>query len=166
MAGMVNQLLEVLKEQSQRYEELLGLSLEKREAIVKDDLDQLQKITHFENLLVSQNQKLERKRQELMKDIADVMGKKADDLTLAALIELMKEQDVQAGLAEVGKKIRETLEALSDANDLNASLIQNALEYIEYSMNVMKTSINKDPAMYSVKGGQLQEDSGFFDSRK
>jgi hypothetical protein len=30
----------------------------------------------------------------------------------------------------------------------------------------MKTSINKDPAMYSVKGGQLQEDSGFFDSRK
>jgi flagellar biosynthesis/type III secretory pathway chaperone len=165
MAGMINQLLDVLTEQSQRYEELLALSLEKRDAIVKDDLELLQKITRFEHLLVSQNQKLERKRQELMKDISDVMGKSVEDLTLSALAELMKEQDVQAGLVEAGEKIRATLEQLSEANDLNATLIQNALEYIEYSMNVMKTSMNQNPSLYTVKGGQLQEDTGLFDSR-
>jgi flagellar biosynthesis/type III secretory pathway chaperone len=166
MAGMIDQLLDIMNEQAQRYEELLGLSQEKKDAIVKNDVEHLQKITHFENLLVSQNQKLERKRMDLMKDIADVMGKKADELTLSALIELMDGQEVRGKLTEAGNKIRDTLTALSDANDLNASLIQNALDYLEYSVNVIQTSVNQGPATFSVKGGQLKEDNGLFDSRK
>jgi flagellar biosynthesis/type III secretory pathway chaperone len=165
MAGMVTQLLEVLSEQTQRYEELLGLSQEKKEAIVKNDIEHLQKVTNLENIVVSQNQKLERKRVELTNDIADVMGKKAADLNLDKLLELLEGQAEHAQLVTIGQKMRDILNELSEINVLNASLIQNALEYIEYSLNVMQTSVNQSPTTFSVKGGQLQEGDGLFDAR-
>jgi flagellar biosynthesis/type III secretory pathway chaperone len=165
MAGMVSQLLDILSEQTQRYEELLGLSTEKRDAIVKDDIEYLQKITNLENIVVSQTQKLERKRLEIMKDIADVMGKRNVELTLEALVGLLDGQEEQKKLKEAGKRLRNILDELAAVNDLNASLIQNALEYIEYSVNVMQSSINQNPTMYTVKGGKLKEDTSLFDAK-
>jgi flagellar biosynthesis/type III secretory pathway chaperone len=165
MAGMINQLLDTMNEQAERYGELLGLSVEKREAVVKNDIEHLQKITNLENIIVSQNQKLERKRLEIVKDIAEVLNKKGEELTLAALVDLLKDQNEKNALVEVGSRIRDIMNELSEINALNASLIQNALEYIDYSLNVMKTSINQNPATYSVKGGQLQEDESLFDAR-
>jgi flagellar biosynthesis/type III secretory pathway chaperone len=167
MAGMINKLIEVMNEQAQRYEELLGLSQEKREAIVKNDLEYLQKITRFENILVSQNEKLERNRMEIIKDIASVMGKNEKDMTLATLIELMEGQAEHAELIETGNKIRGIIEELSNVNVFNASLIENALDYIEYSMNVMQTSVNQNHLpTYSVKGGHIREGDSLYDSRK
>jgi flagellar biosynthesis/type III secretory pathway chaperone len=93
------------------------------------------------------------------------MGKRNEELTLEALVNLLDGQEEQQALIEAGSRIREIISELSDINVLNASLIHNALEYIEYSMNVMQTSINQNPATYSVRGGQIQEDSGLFDAR-
>jgi len=42
MAGMVDQLIEVLEEQATRYDELLGLSKEKRDTIIVNDVEPAQ----------------------------------------------------------------------------------------------------------------------------
>lgn len=164
MAGLINELLDILHEQAQRCEELLGLSQEKRGVIIANDVESLQKITHLENLIVSQNQKLERKRTAVLKDIATVLNKKENELTLSVLAELMQGQEEQSAIVEVGERLRRTLHELSDVNAHNASLIQNALDYIDYSLNVIRSSASNS-AFFTAKGEQITDGTPFFDAK-
>jgi len=166
MSGMMQQLLETMNDQAQRYEELLGLALEKKDVVVQNDVEGLQKITNLENILISQNNRLEKKRLSLVTDIAEVLGQRGNDLDIAALIELMTGQpEEQKELKAVGDRIRDALKQLKEANDFNSSLIQNALDYIEYSMNLIRSSAQQTQATYSVKDGQLHEDFSMLDVR-
>ena len=165
MAGMINQLIEVLNEQAARCEELLGLSREKRDVIITNDVDNLQKITSLENIIVSQNQKLEKKRESLIADIGSVLGKEGEKLTISALAELMEGQEEQQLLLDIRARIQGVMEELSENNLQNASLIQNALDYIEYSMNVLRYSGSQEPPMYTAQGEQITNDTGIFDVR-
>jgi len=92
--------------------------------------------------------------------------KKDDNLTLAGLIEALEGQAEQEDLKAVGRRIQAALGKLSEANALNESLIKNALEYIEYSVNVIQSALNQEVSMYSVQGGRLREESGTFDAKK
>ncbi|MCL2709097.1 MAG: flagellar protein FlgN [Defluviitaleaceae bacterium] len=165
MAGMIEQLLELMNEQASRYEDLLGLSKEKRGVIIANDIEGLQKITHLENILVSQNQKLEKKRQGVIRDISQVMGKDETEMTLGALIGLMEGQAEQADLIKTGNRIRETLNELSELNGCNASLVDNALDYIEYSLNLIRSAVEQDPGVYSPKGEQPRNETNIFDAK-
>jgi flagellar biosynthesis/type III secretory pathway chaperone len=165
MAGMVTQLIEILNEQAERYGELLGLSLEKRDVIIANDVESLQKITHLENLVISQNQKLETKRIAFVKDMALVLDRKADELTLTALVDLLDEGEEKDKLAAARDRIKETIEELGEVNKQNGALINNALEYAEYSLNVLRSSIDKTPAYFTGKGEAHFETPGFIDAR-
>jgi flagellar biosynthesis/type III secretory pathway chaperone len=165
MPGMMHQLIETMNEQADRYEELLGLSDEKKDIIVKNDVDSLQKITNLESILISQNNKLEKKRISLVSDIAEVLGKRGADLSLTSLAEMLEEQPEKEALLAAGERIRVTLEKLSDLNDLNSTLIKNALDYIEYSLNLMR-STQSDQPHYAINGEPLEEGRATFDATK
>ena len=165
MAGMMDQLVEILTEQTDRYEELLGLALEKRDVIIANDIESLQKINHLENLVVSQNQKLEKKRMALVADMALVLDEKEANLTMDRMIELMKGKEEEQPLTKARDRIKSVLQELREVNDQNGQLIQNALEYIEFSTNLIR----------STKGGQLNnypgsdemylDESGYIDTK-
>jgi len=165
MAGMIDQLIEILDEQTERYKEILGLANEKRDVIIANDIDELQKITHLENLVISQTQKLERKRMSLVTDMAIALGQK-DELTLANIIELMDGQGEQQSLKEARDRIKAVLDELSEVNNQNGILIQNALEYIEYTTNLMQSSAGlRQPAYYSAAGEVYFDEPGFIDTK-
>ena len=166
MAGMMDQLVEVLGEQTERYKELLGLALEKRDIIINNDIEALQQINHLENLVISQNQKLEKKRVSLVADMALVLNQKEDDLTLTKLIELMDGQAEQAALTEARDKIKEVIDELKENNTQNGLLIQNALEYIEFSTNLMRSTQGQQPATYFPGSDDVYLDgSGYIDTK-
>ena len=164
MAGMMTQLIDILSEQATRCEELLGLALEKRDVIVKNDVEELTKITNLENLVISQNNRLERQRESLAKDIADVLGKRGQQMDIATLIEAMEGQAEQAPLREVGDRLRDVLAKLKEANDFNEILVKNALDYIDYSLNLIRTSEQIEGPQYpeQVKSAPT---SGGFDTK-
>ena len=146
MAGLIDQLLELLNEQAARYEDMLGLSLEKKDVIIANDIEALQKITGLENILVSQHQKLDKKRTQVMEDIAIVLNQDKNTLTVSEIIELLDGQNEQEPLREVRDRIKKTLEELSEANKQNSSLIGNAMDYIDYSLNVIRSQLH--PELY------------------
>ena len=163
---MMDQLLEIMGEQANRYEELLGLALEKRDVIIADDIESLQNINHLENILVSQNQKLEKKRQAIVSDMALVLNQKEEDLTLTKLIELIEGQEEQPALIEIRDKFKNILDELKDINQQNGELVQHALEYIEYSTNVMRSNTGQQPVMYFPGAdGVYSEEAGYIDTK-
>ena len=148
MAGMINQLIDILGEQTTRYEELLWLSLEKRDVIITNDVEALQKINHLENMVISQNQRLEKNRLSIVSDMAIALNQKEDELTLAKMIELMEGKEEQLPLIEVRDRIKSVLGELREVNTQNGQLVHNALEHIEFTTNVIRSSLGHQPTVY------------------
>ena len=82
MASLMENLIQVLEQESEEYEGLLSLSQKKTPIIVSSDLEKLQKITDDEQVIVSRINQLERKRTEVVADIANVLNRDVDTLKL------------------------------------------------------------------------------------
>ena len=167
MAGMITNLIEILNEQTERHSELLGLSIEEKDSIVQNDIETLQKLVNLKNIVISQNNKLERKRIALVADIAEVLALKDKNIDIKALADLLEGKPEQAELIEAGRKLREVVVELKEVNDLNKELLENALGFVEYSLNALRSAISPEPTMMPTSKPILQEGnvSGVFDTR-
>ncbi|MCL2576914.1 MAG: flagellar protein FlgN [Defluviitaleaceae bacterium] len=152
MAGMIHQLVDVMNEQTERHTELYGLSLEEKDAIIKNDIDTLQNLVNLKNMVISQNSRLEKQRISLVNDIAEVMGHKSKDLSLADVIEMLKEQpNDQEILRESGTKLKEAVNKLKEVNDINKSLLESSIEFVEYSLNALRSTIEPELPEYPTR---------------
>ena len=145
MAGLINELLTVLNEQAENYENLLALSHEKHEVLVQNDVKSLQKITNVENIIVGNNQRLEKKRIKITKDISTVLGKSEADMTLSLLAELISKQEEHPALVEVATRLRTTVEQLKEINDSNKALLAFSLDYVDFTMNLVRGAVSDMP---------------------
>ena len=165
MASLIEQLTEILEEQATHYELLLGLSREKTEAIIQNDLPELNKITGLENMLISQNQKLEKTRIFVTADIAAVMNMDRDSLTLTGLLERLHDMPVKPRLADVTARVREAVSGLKESNEHNKVLINSSLDYIDFSMNVIQGALGQGPDPYSGADSEINRHC-FFDRKQ
>ncbi|MCL2225813.1 MAG: flagellar protein FlgN [Defluviitaleaceae bacterium] len=152
MAGMIDQLVDVMKQQTERHTELHGLSLEEKDAIIQNDIDTLQNLVNLKNMVISQNSRLEKQRITLVNDIAEVMGHKGTDLSLADVIDIMKDQPAdQEKLREAGTNLKESVIKLKEANDINKSLLESSIEFVEYSLNALRSTLEPEMPEYPTR---------------
>ena len=139
MASLIDELIDVLDKEEKEYQDLILLSQEKTPVIVKGDLEKLQKITEAEQFVVGKLNKLEKKRAEVAKDIAIVLGKDEDGLKVSDIIDILASQEAeQERLKEVYDRLKATLKEMVRLNDMNKGLIKESLEFIEFNMNLYK----------------------------
>ena len=96
MASLIENLIDVLQQETAVYEELLGLSMKKTPVIVAGDLQALQQITDEEQDVVGRLHHLDGKRAEVVKDIANVMNMDVETLKLANLIKMLESRPAVA----------------------------------------------------------------------
>ena len=165
-------LIDVLYKESREYENLLGLSMKKTPVIVAGNLEELAKITDEEQTIVSGINHLDAKRQEVYADIANVINKDVKTLKISDLIAMLKARpEEQQKLANVHDRLKAVVHEVARVNDQNRELILNALEMVEFDMNMlqaMKTApetANYDRGAYNT-GSQMGINSGAFDARQ
>ena len=140
MASLMENLIEVLDLESQEYENLLGLSMKKTPVIVSGELEELAKITDEEQIVVNKINRLEQKRQEVFSDIANVINKDVDMLMLKDLVEMLSTRpEEQQKLARVHDRLSTAVHEVKRVNGQNRVLIQNALEMVEFDMNMLQS---------------------------
>ena len=145
MASLMEVLIDVLEQENQEYEKLLSLSMRKTSVIVSEDLAELTKITDEEQVIVSRINHLDNKRYEAVSDIADVLNKDVDKLKIVDLIKMLAGRtEEQEKLAAVFDRLRENVRGVKRANEQNGELIRDALELVQFNMNVLQ-SMNKAP---------------------
>ena len=138
MASLMENLLEVLEQESVEYEGLLALSQKKTPVIVSGNLQELQKITDDEQILAGRLVNLEKKRTEVTADIANVLNKDVNQLKLANLIEMMAARPAEAArLAALHDRLQAAVRGLQRVNEQNKELLTNALEMVEFEMNML-----------------------------
>jgi len=166
MAGLIGQLIEVLNGQVENYDALLVLSERKKSAVISNDAESLQKITADENFIVGRLQRLEKNRAATMKDIGVVLNVPGDGLTLTQLCGLIQNQAEHEPLSNLVAGIKTKLDELKSINAQNKALIENSLEYINYSVNVIHSSIEQDKRFYDTSGQEIGPAGSFFDARQ
>ena len=145
MASLMEVLIDVLEKESQEYERLLTLSMKKTPVIVSEDLEELSKITDEEQIIVSRINHLDAQRIEAIDDIANVLNKDVNQLKIVDLIKMLAARpQEQEKLAAVFDKLQENVRNVKRVNEQNRELIQEALELVQFNMNVLQ-SMNKAP---------------------
>lgn len=170
MASLIDELIDVLDKEEKEYQDLILLSQEKTPVLVKGDLEKLQKITEAEQIVIGKVNKLEKKRTEVAKDIALVLGKDEETLKVSDIAELLKSQPVeQEKLLQVYDRLRDTLKKMATVNELNKGLISESLDFINYNMNLLKSAYQKpETGNYTKKAYNTTPVSGtgVFDAKQ
>ena len=165
-------LIEVLEQESGEYEGLLSLSQKKTPVIVSGNLEELQKITDDEQELVSRIGRLERKRREVIADIANVLNKDVESLKLNQIIDMLAARPAeQQKLAAIHDRLQSSVYELRRVNEQNKELLSNALEMVEFEMNLMQAAKAAPETANYTRGAYNTGDtmgviSGGFDAKQ
>ena len=136
---MVDQLLEILEQEVKGYNEMLELSKNKRDVIIKGKADELQNIVEAEQSLVMQMGKLEAFREELTGKISRDIGLEPSELTISEMKKHFPEVYKEKA-TDYQEKLSATLKELKEINDLNSKLIKNSLEFVNFMINLYTSS--------------------------
>lgn len=164
MASLMENLIEVLEQECTEYEGLLSLSQKKPPVIVGGNLEQLQKITDDEQELVSRINNLDRKRTEVIADIANVLNRDVKTLKLTNLIDMLSARPVeQARLADAYDRLKVSVGGLKRTNEQNRELLDNALEMVGFEMNLLQAAKSApETANYTRNAYNSGETMGVF----
>ncbi|MBQ2608768.1 MAG: flagellar protein FlgN, partial [Butyrivibrio sp.] len=134
-------LVDVLDRECTMYENLLGLSSQKTSVIIEGNLEALAKITDEEQCVIGNIQSLEKKREEAMKDIANVLNKDVNSLKLTDLIEVLEKRPVdQKNLAVQRDRLVGVAGDVRRVNGQNQELLRSSLEMVQFEMNIIQAS--------------------------
>jgi len=140
VASLMEELINTLDQENIEYEKLLKLSKRKSDIIVSKDIAQLEKITDEEQIVVTNINRLDSKREEVTKDIANVINKDVESLKLSVLINLMGRQpEQQRKLAVAHDKLKQTVNQVKLVNETNQKLIEQSLEMVEFDLNLIRS---------------------------
>jgi flagellar biosynthesis/type III secretory pathway chaperone len=165
-------LIVILGDLCDEYENLLELSTQKTPVIVSGKLEELSKITDEEQIVVSRINQLDRKRQEVVRDIANVVNKDVEDLKLDSIIQMLEPRPAeQQKLAAVYDKLKNVVTREKRVNEQNRELITSALEMVQFDINMYQAmkaapeTANYNKGAYSA-GSVIGVDRSGFDAKQ
>lgn len=172
MASIIENLVSVLEQENSEYEQLLGYSLKKTPLIVAGKPQELEQITEEEQTIVNRIQKLEKERQQTMDEIAKVINRDVTTIRLPDIIRILERRPTaQKQLAEVYDKLKQTVHQVERINNQNRELIANALEMVEFDLNLLQAArkapetANYNRGAYNT-GMTLDMGNGGFDAKQ
>ena len=166
MASLMDNLVEVLEQENTWYEKLVSLSKDKKQAIIRADIAALEDITGQEQDISSELRNLDIRRDAVLKDMADVLGKDMEEMTITKLIGYLDQQkEEQERLSKIRAKLLSSGNEMHEWNMRNQALLQQALEMVEFDLTLFKSmrqapetaNYNKD----AYNTGDLLGNSGF-----
>ena len=171
MASLMEELIDTLDKEERLYADLIPIQEEKIRAIIANDLDSLSWLQGQEQVLVDQVGNLENKRLRVTEDIATVLGMKSDEMTLEKLVKKLSNQPKEREtLEKLHDRLKGTMGRLQDLNLQNKKLLTEALEMVEFNMNVIRsTRMSSGSSNYSSNAAQVDiadYGAGMFDAKQ
>ena len=140
MASLMDDLTQVLENETVEYQKLIDLSEDLREALIASDVPAVERISAGQEEVANGIQSLESKRARIMNDIAVVLNKNPEELKISHQEETLANQPrEQERLAAVRIDLRETMSELKRINKANQTLIHQSMELLEFVLNLFRS---------------------------
>lgn len=139
-------LLGLLKEEMAIYEILLELATKKTDTIIHGKIKELDETVQMERNFIKKLVELEEKRESTLKE----MGK-GEGVTISEVIKSLPLEEAME-FNNVKERLSAVLKELGERNDLNMALIEQALEYVNYSIKTISEALEEDKGIYGERG--------------
>lgn len=154
----MERMIEILKKQYEIYQELLKISEDKTDIIVKDKIEELKEMVSREEELVKSFIPLEKERLSIVKEFGKSKGIQ-EVLKIPELCEYFPQhKDELMGLRG---NILDIVKKLADKNSTNEKLIKNSLDYINFSVGLI-TGAGTGPITYGKSGAANKNEAKKF----
>ena len=166
MASLVDELVNVLREETRLYSALEECADEKTQILVHADVPALEKLTIVEQAISDELLALEHKQVQILNDIKTVLGRTEERLTVTTLIGyLASQQQVQEKLTIARDDLIAAAKRVQEKNQQNMILLHHAIEMTEFDITLFKSmrqapeTANYDKNAYNT--GTILGTSGF-----
>lgn len=164
----VQVLIDSLERLEAVYTEMLALADFKKQAIMENDVDEIIKLLNRESKGMKTIEQLERERADAAYAFLQGHGVKSQlELTVTELSRLVFDPEEKKRLLDVQSRLSRILHQLKQKNELNQQLIQQSLEFIDFSLDMLTGKSSQEEAIYhhpSDRGGSTGR-PGLFDTR-
>ena len=166
MASLVEELINVLAEEEKIYMTLAENGEKKRQIIIDADIPELERLTDADQKASDELLSKSNKQISLLADIANVLGKSQEQMTVTRLIGYLGTQpDIQAKLTAARDRLLDAAAQMQKINELNSQLLAQAIELAEFDITLFKSmrqapeTANYDRNAYNT--GDILGSSGF-----
>jgi hypothetical protein len=140
VASLVEELVKVLQTEEKLYHVLIDCAKEKTQILIRADVPALERLTDREQLTSDQLNAQGNQQKQLLNDIAVVLGKTSEQMTVSGLIALLDTQPkIQNRLIDARDHLIETANEMKSLNEQNVVLIQQAIELSEFDLTLFKS---------------------------
>jgi flagellar biosynthesis/type III secretory pathway chaperone len=166
VASLVDELVNVLREETRLYYALEECADEKTQILVRADVPALEQLTITEQARSDELLALSNKQVQILNDIKTVLGRKDEKLTVTTLIGYLASQpQVQEKLTIARDDLIAAAKRVQDKNQQNVILLHHAIEMTEFDITLFKSmrqapeTANYDKNAYNT--GTILGTSGF-----
>lgn len=166
MASLVEDLVTVLNEEEQLYRRFIEYGEKKRQILIDSDVPALEQLTSLEQMTSDELLSLSNRQIQILKDIATVIGKTGEKLTVTKLVGYLGSQpDIQTKLQEARDGLLDAAGQVQELNRTNEALLKQAMELTEFNITLFRSmrqapeTANYDKNAYNT--GTLLGSSGF-----
>lgn len=139
MKTILNDLMELIRAHRDIYSNLLRLSQLKKEALINANVKELDNIINAEELIIIYLGEVERKRQNSVKELAELNGIDENSIDIEYISSLM-EPEQKTELEEIKEELTIVLDDVSKTNEINSKLIETQLNYIDLTFELLAGS--------------------------
>ncbi|GIP65200.1 hypothetical protein J32TS6_37550 [Virgibacillus pantothenticus] len=134
-------ILDLLERLLHLHMELIELAKKKTEVVKTGDVDTLSSILAAERKQIRKIEKAEKERQHKMAAWFAANQCQDQDHTVTTLLSLVKSGEEKEKLVELTTLLTKSMTELKQQEQLNYMLIQQSLQFVQFSLNVMNPSI-------------------------
>ena len=140
---MVNQLIDIIGREAALFESFLELLQQQRDALVTNNLGELNDITERQHEKLAECRLLNKQREELVAQIK-ALNAIEGDLTVSRLLDLVDHDQAQR-LRDVRDIILDLNGRINDARNTNAMLLNQSREFVSRTMMMLSKLHNPEP---------------------
>ncbi|MGR6128425.1 flagellar protein FlgN [Paenibacillus sp. SER-28] len=163
----LERLIDVLEQLREAHGQLIALGNQKKEALISNKVDQLILVMNQESKMSRHIEQLDERRLQAAYEFLQERGIKSKlNLNITELSRLVFDVEDKQRLLQIQKNLADTLVELKKLNELNQQLIQQALSYIDFSIESMSYYAESE-AVYQrpADKGTSTVRAGLFDTR-
>ncbi len=140
MATLIDDLIDVFDKQILLYNDLLAIGKEKKNVILENNIETLTTMNTVENTIISKINRLEKQRISVINDICEVLSINLDDFTLSNLSDSLNVEEDKNKVIKIKDELNAIIAELKKVNDVNKTLIESSLDYVNFSLNTLKSA--------------------------
>ena len=141
-------LIALLEKELNNQEKLLSLLALEKQALVKLNRDEMQRVSVLKELLLSQVAELQEKCNLALREFNTGKGFPRLD----QIIELCKDRDTQREITSLAAKLKSCTTEVKRLNQLNSVLIRNSLGIVISALTIMRSAATPVLPAYNRKG--------------